>query len=434
VINKELTSAAKRAIAENPDKLQTGSRNPFGARPELTDLINRSKFTPVLNSLIGSFDPPIKTHIGILPVASAPPGENDMPYFNAGVHMDGLITTGFINDKAPTAGTSSTAEYSARYVEMINANSDTRSEASLHRRGRHAMNIGTNGGMLFQDEGCSLSTGSFTLFAVACLNEQTVPGCGQFCVLRGCHHAMESFYKMQQQVGGIVGPEGPGWPRLGPMVPAAVREHFIDEHALPAPSGELFPRPTQCLMEEGDITITMHAIPHSGTRNEGSEPRANMIWRIRSKLRQPSFVADGATDHPDRWSRAEPNSDNVNGGFIAFDQHDGGFFPGEEGNDPFERSKYALSHIWHEWPGMADIAAEQKTEEARSGQHPRGAGPGAVDHYKEWVTAHPEVDHRIPTAPQEAREYWARYEREHPGAVITAEQPVALRLASSAKL
>ena len=67
-------------------------------------------------------------------------------------------------------------------------------------------------------------------------------------MLRGCHHAMESFYEMQQSVGGIVGPEGPGWPRLGPMVPAAVREHFIDEHALPAPSGELFPRPTQCLM------------------------------------------------------------------------------------------------------------------------------------------------------------------------------------------
>ena len=58
------------------------------------------------------------------------------------------------------------------------------------------------------------------------------------------------------------------------------------------------------------MTITMHAIPHSGTRNEGTEPRANMIWRIRSKLRQPNFIADGATDHPDRWSRAEPNSDN----------------------------------------------------------------------------------------------------------------------------
>ena len=83
VISKELTSAAKRAIAENPDKLQTGSRNPFGMRPELTDLINESKFTPVLNSLIGAFDPPITTHVGILPVATTPPSEKDMPCANA---------------------------------------------------------------------------------------------------------------------------------------------------------------------------------------------------------------------------------------------------------------------------------------------------------------------------------------------------------------
>ena len=83
VISKELTSAAKRAIAENPDKLQTGSRNPFGMRPELTNLINASKFTPVLNSLIGAFDPPITTHVGILPVAKTPPSEKDMPCANA---------------------------------------------------------------------------------------------------------------------------------------------------------------------------------------------------------------------------------------------------------------------------------------------------------------------------------------------------------------
>ena len=83
VISKELTSAAKRAIAENPDKLQTGSRNPFGMRPELLNLINESKFTPVLNSLIGAFDPPIATHVGILPVAKTPPSEKDMPCANA---------------------------------------------------------------------------------------------------------------------------------------------------------------------------------------------------------------------------------------------------------------------------------------------------------------------------------------------------------------
>ena len=60
--------------------------------------------------------------------------------------------------------------------------------------------------MLFQDPAHSLTTGSFTLFAVACLNDQTEVGCGQFSVLRGCHHAMECFYQMQVAEGGVVDP------------------------------------------------------------------------------------------------------------------------------------------------------------------------------------------------------------------------------------
>ena len=54
----------------------------------------------------------------------------------------------------------------------------------------------------------------------------------------------------------------------------------------PDKRGQLFPQPTQCLMEEGDVCITMHAIPHAATRNDGTEPRLNMIWRIQSKARR----------------------------------------------------------------------------------------------------------------------------------------------------
>ena len=68
-----------------------------------------------------------------------------------------------------------------------------------------------------------------------------------------------------------------------------------------------------------------------------------MIWRIRAKSRQPNFVHDGATDHPDRLG---PNG--INGEWIEFEQDEPPYFPGEETNDPFERSKFALSHIWHE--------------------------------------------------------------------------------------
>ena len=41
--------------------------------------------------------------------------------------------------------------------------------------GRHAENLGGNGGMLFMDKDHSLTTGSFTAFAVVCLNDQTEP-------------------------------------------------------------------------------------------------------------------------------------------------------------------------------------------------------------------------------------------------------------------
>ena len=48
-----------------------------------------------------------------------------------------------------------------------------------------------------------------------------------------------------------------------------------------------------------------HAIPHAGTRNDGPDDRLNMIWRIRAKARQPSFIHNGMTDHPDRMGETD---------------------------------------------------------------------------------------------------------------------------------
>ena len=110
---------------------------------------------------------------------------------------------------------------------------------------------------------------------------------------------------MQQSLGGITGPEGPGWPRFDldspsrsglVYLPELVRDHFIDEHAEEAAgTGKLWPQGTQCLVDDGDVILTMHSIPHSGSRNEWDTPRMNMIWRIRSKKRQPNFVHNGGT-------------------------------------------------------------------------------------------------------------------------------------------
>ena len=214
----------------------------------------------------------------------------------------------------------------------------------------------SNGNPLFQDKDCSLSTGSFTCFAVVCLNDQSQPGSGQFCVMRGAHHAMETFYRMQKELGGIMGPEGPGWPRFDHrapnrcgmvQVPRMVREVFLDKHAEPDATGQLWPQPTQCCMHEGDVCIALHSLPHSASRNEGTVDRQNLIWRIRSKSRQPDYVHNGLTDHPDRWC-SDGSVMPANGAWLNFDQKGPPYFPGEQRNDPHERSKYALTHIWCE--------------------------------------------------------------------------------------
>ena len=427
VIDKKLTKEARRLLKEAADgeaPIHAG-RADIGSRVELTNLINKSRFTPLLQSLIGDFDPPQGTHVGVLPVTPRKDQtKSALPFYNAGVHMDGLTTTAtqFGNRDLPPSslfgseGADDLDLFHQHYLAYI---------GSGRNPGRHAENYGVNGGMLFQDPKHSLTTGSFTLFAVACLNDQTEVGRGQFTVLRGSHHAMEQFYQMQaEEEGGILGPEGPGWPRISPMVPVAVREHFLDEKAQPDNRGTLFPQPTQCCMEEGDVTITMHAIPHAGTRNDGPEPRLNMIWRIRAKSRQPHFIHNGMTDHPDRAgtrfvngeiaNEGNPNGRGFNGEWMSFDQAEPPFFPGEVGNNPFERSKYALTHIWQEWPGMADIVSEMKATEQRTGVYPKGAHPTAKAEY----AAHARAHDQIPTTPVEANRYWAKYQQEHPEAVI----------------
>lgn len=85
---------------------------------------------------------------------------------------------------------------------------------------------------------------------------------------------------------------------------------------------------------------------------------------------------------------------------------------GEAGNDPFERSKYALSHIWHEWDGMQDVVAEMQAQEAATGVYPRGAGPTAVAAYTARVLAEG-PPRGIPYTPREARQWWANFVREH---------------------
>jgi ectoine hydroxylase-related dioxygenase (phytanoyl-CoA dioxygenase family) len=310
---------------------------------EMTNLVNESTVTPILNDAMGQFDPPIACQVGVR--KRSDPGEHfnnlgyrekDQPYFAAESHMDGLCTIAVPQDVQE--GTED--EIYHHYV----------ASGPKGDLGRSPEVLGHNMVPLFEDPDMTLGMGSFTAFVFVCLNDQMREGCGQTALLTGAHHASEDFFRWQRAQNDRIGPEGPGWPRLNykapnhcghVYLPEMVREHFIDETSESTPDGVKWPRPTQMLMEPGDACIALFHMPHSGTRNQyGTESRKNIIFRIRNKKQQPNIKVNGVSDHPDRGQMGE-------------------WLDYEEGNDPWARSKDLLCNQWDAWDGMQDIVAEE---------------------------------------------------------------------------
>jgi hypothetical protein len=271
-----LTTACKRRItqptaaeaeADTVDKEGSMARSGGAGRaPEVLACINNPAVTGILTDLIGAFDPPADTVVAFVPPerprlgANQAPGvryngagypDQHWPFFDAMLHMDG--GTPGQQRPPPDERVSDEAIY-WDYVHRYGPDGGTTARDA--ENGACFSPVGKPGhsGLLFMDKACSLSTGSFTIFAVACLNDQSEPGRGQFTVLGGAHHAMEKFYQMQYETGGILGPEGPGWSRLDysapnragfNAVPVPVRELFIDEHAQPSSDGRLWPQPVR---------------------------------------------------------------------------------------------------------------------------------------------------------------------------------------------
>lgn len=340
----------KKAVSDDlvnkaMDRIRNQKKGEYvGSTEDLTNLVNASDVTPVLHDAMGYFDPPIVCQVGVL--RPRPPGDyynnlgykdKDMPYYGAESHMDGLCTIAVPQE--PLEGTQ--AEVYNHYI----------TSGPKGDIGRSPDVMGHNSVPLFEDPEMTLGMGSFTAFAFVCLNDQTREGCGQTALLRGAHHETQKFFRWQRDNGNHIGPEGPGWPRLNyeapnrcghVYLPEQVREAFLDDASEATPDGVRWPRPTQILMEPGDACITLFNIPHSGTRNEhGTENRTNIIFRIRNKSRQPNVMVNGVSDHPDRGQRGE---------WLEY----------EDGNNPWERSKYAICNMWHEWEGMQDVVAEME--------------------------------------------------------------------------
>ncbi len=339
-VSKQLVEAALQRI-----RIAKKGEN-LGPDKAMTDLVNASTITPILTEVMGKFDPPIVCQVGVRKVSQ--PGEyfnnvgyrdKDMPYYGAETHMDGNITIA-----PPQEVQEGTPEEIYQRYFASGPKGDL---------GRSPEVMGHNMVPMFEDPEMTLALGSFTAFVFVCLNDQTVEGCGQTALLRGAHHAAEKFFRMQRDTNNCLGPEGPGWPRIDyeapnrcglVYLPEAIRNEFLDEDSECTPDGKRWPRPTQILMAPGDACITLYQIPHSGTRNEhGTESRKSIIFRIRNKKRQPDKLVNGVTDHPDRGQMGE---------WLEY----------EEGNNPWERSKYAMCNMWHEWEGMQEIVAEQQAK------------------------------------------------------------------------
>ena len=296
---------------------------------------------------MGEFDPITRTHVGV--IKRSDPGdhftplgyrEKDLPYFGHGLHAEGLFTGSVPQQREEGSD-------SEKYRRMIS--SGPRGDI-----GRSADVVGVNTDPLFQDPEMTNSVGSFTTFCIIPLNEQVEEGCGQTAVVPGGHHVLEQFFRWQLNVSGKIGPEGPGWPRFDYKVPNgighvylpdAVQEKLIEltgERPESSFDGRPWPKPTPINMEPGDAAITIFQMPHTGTRNQfGTESRKNMIYRIRNKSRQPNHLVTGVSDHPDRG-------------------HWGEWLEYEEGNDPWERFKTALTNTWNWWEGMKEIVDKEK--------------------------------------------------------------------------
>ncbi len=326
-------------------KIKSAKKGEYiGPDPAMTDLVNASSITPILNEVMGEFDPPSTCQVGIL--KRTDPGDHfnnlgyrdrDMPHYGATIHMDGSITI---------AAPQEVQEGTPQEIYLRHFASGPKGDI-----GRSPEVMGHNMVPLFEDPEMTLGLGSFTAFVFVCLNDQSEPGRGQTALLPGAHHAAEEFFRWQRETNGHLGPEGPGWPRLNfnapnrcgmNYIPDAIRERFVDETSATTPDGKRWPTPTQILMQPGDACITVYQMPHSGTRNEhGTESRKNIIFRIRNKKRQPDVVVNGVSDHPDRGQMGE---------WLEF----------EDGNDPWERSKDAMCDMWDEWEGMGSIVSEQQ--------------------------------------------------------------------------
>ena len=118
-------------------------------------------------------------------------------------------------------------------------------------------------------------------------------------------------------------------------------------------------------MEPGDAMIHLYNTPHTPTRNEGTEDRMNIFFRLRQPKRACPFGALNLT-RPIRFPGAKSRHPNHthDGSSVLTERSPGGkYLPWGPGDEPFEKSKAALCDMWAEWEGMQGIVAQEKAKQ-----------------------------------------------------------------------
>ncbi len=303
----------------------------LAGHPDVLALFNESGLKELMENTMGPFPDVISSQVAVTP-------PHDEMGGGPGPHVDGSW-----GGVIPTAPEEIDIEHGRpRDAEQYFGPDDTRR--------------GTNDGQLWQDPQRRISLGSYTALVGVAVNDQLVPGRGQFAVVRGAHEAVEAVFRAQRDSGSVIGPEGADWPRIKISsagrpylngLPDSIRARANAAAARAEPiEGWPWPMLTPVCLSAGDAVIALHSCPHTPTPNFGLAPRMNIYFRLR-RLRPESphegtrRVGHGVSDHPDR-------------GYF------GQFLDYPDDYDAFQTSIDKLCDHWCEWDGMQEIVEAQR--------------------------------------------------------------------------
>ena len=248
--------------------------------PLFLDLFNKSDLKNIIEFMLGDLVSPIKKLQFAINFPEAPSSrtnesgyyDHETPFYGWCGHLDGLWNGGTL---PPRIGEIMTNNELLQWNKEISTNGVKKRCIELN---------------------CNIF--NFSALVGIPLSDQIKDGDGNVGVLKGAHHKMENFFKMQFKAGGPIGPDGPGWQRENTSAPNghglnhypdSVRESF-KRNAVRTSDGRLWPKPTLIQAKQADAILIHFTLPHSATRVVGPDPRMMLYYRISPQSRPKKYL------------------------------------------------------------------------------------------------------------------------------------------------